>query len=164
AVAVVGDPDRFTADRDRARFGADVERRAFGLVALEIDPADGVVRGRGDPEDVGAGVDPTGAAADLDRIEDGADRRLDCAEGAGAIVETVPEGLSATQTKPRARVIPAGPGPAGIGGEGSPLARSMRLTLFVVGFETQSPPAPTARRSGAACGAMPRRKTLPPLA
>ena len=31
-------------------------------------------------------------------------------------------------------------------------------------LETQRPPAPTASRSGAACGAMPRRKTLPPLA
>ena len=69
---------------------------------------------------------------------------------------TVAERLLATQTKPWPTVIPAGPRPARIGGPTAMVPRSILRTVPVLALLTQRPPAPTASRSGAACGASPR--------
>src|SRR3954451_294317 len=66
AVAVICDPNRFAADRDGARFGADPDRVAFVFSGVEVDLADRVGGRVSDPDDAGAGVDAAGLAADVD--------------------------------------------------------------------------------------------------
>ena len=78
AVAVVGDPDGFAADRDGARVAADRDRVADRFAAVDVDPADRVVAGVGDPDDAGAGVDPARAGGRPDRrAEQRPGRRVD---------------------------------------------------------------------------------------
>jgi hypothetical protein len=83
---------------------------------------------------------------------------------AGSTRMTEPERASATQTRPWATVIPAGWRPAGIDLPIAKAPRPMWCTWPVVALETQSEPAPAARRSGAVCGPRWRRTTRPPLA
>src|SRR6476659_1129183 len=82
----------------------------------------------------------------------------------GSILVTLSERLFATQTAPAATVKPEGPRPTSAGGPGRAVPRSIRRTLPVVALLTQTPPAPTARRSGEVWGAIRRLTTRPPRA
>src|SRR5215216_3096109 len=69
-VSVICDPNRVAADRDRARFGADLDWRPVDLAALEVDLPHRVVLAVGDPDDAGPAVDAAGVPLDLYPLDD----------------------------------------------------------------------------------------------
>src|SRR5689334_3257971 len=86
AISVICDPNRVAADRDGARFGADLDRSAIDLAALQVDPGDRVVLAVGDPDGAGTGVDPARVTVDGDLVDHRSQRGIDLGHGAVAAV------------------------------------------------------------------------------
>jgi len=89
-ISVICDPNRVAADGDRARFGADLDRRTLDLAALDVDLPHRVVFAIGNPDGAGAAVDSAGLPSTLIRSTTWSE--------SGSSLETTPARLLATQT------------------------------------------------------------------
>src|SRR4051794_29442050 len=83
-VSVICDPNRAAADRDRAGFGTDLDRRPFDLAAPDVDLPHRVVLAVGDPDGAGAAVDAAGMPLDFDPFDDLERERVELGDEARA--------------------------------------------------------------------------------